>query len=120
MRSIDRVFFLVESYCLASGSKLNKEKTWGIWLGGWRNCADTPCNINWTNSYRKLCGVILGNGNFININWKDRRQKMSTAINIHSSRALSIRGKSILVDSVLASKLWCIGSILILPAITAR
>ena len=93
MRSIDRVFFLVESYCLASASKLNKNKTWGIWLGGWRNCADTPCNNNWTNSYRKLCGVILGNGNFININWKDRRQKMSTAINIHSARALSIRGK---------------------------
>ena len=31
--SIDRVFWLVELYGLASGSKLNKEKSWGIWLG---------------------------------------------------------------------------------------
>ena len=118
--SIRKVFHLVDLFGLASGSKLNKEKTWGIWLGGWKNCRDKPFDINWTNSSRKLCGVFLGNNDVIYDNWNNRIKKVSDAINIHSERALSIRGKSVLIQSVICSKIWYIGCILSLPSGIAR
>ena len=118
--SIDRVFWLVELYGLASGSKLNKEKSWGIWLGGWRNCQDKPAGINWTNMSKKLCGLFLGNEDTIEQNWKCRLKKVKTAITIHSGRALSMRGKSVVIQSVICSKIWCIGSVLNLPTRLAR
>ena len=113
--SIARVFSILEMFCHASGSKLNKVKTWGIWLGTWRNCLDRPGGINWTNTSHKFCGIVLGNSNVLLDNWKARRDKMTAAMNMHSARSLSLRGKSILIQSVICTKLWFIGAIIPLP-----
>ena len=48
-------------------------------------------------------------------NWKARRDKMTAAMNMHSARSLSLRGKSLLIQSVICTKLWFIGAIIPLP-----
>ena len=120
IHSITRVFHLVHLFGLASGSKLNKEKTWGVWLGGWRYNLESPCDIHSTNTFIKLCGVILGNGDVSLENWKTRQMKIVHAVAIHSERALPLRGKSIIAQSVICSKLWFVGSIIQLPNNVAR
>ena len=38
----------VALYERASGSKLNRDKTEGLWLGTWRGRQDKPYGLNWT------------------------------------------------------------------------
>lgn len=46
---------------LVSGAKLNKENTFGMWLGRWRGRLDQPAGLHWTSEYSKLYCVYLGN-----------------------------------------------------------
>ena len=43
--SVRKILILVELYELVSGAKLNKSKTFGMWLGRWRGRSDHLCNV---------------------------------------------------------------------------
>ena len=47
----------------ASGAKVNWGKTKGLWAGAWKNRADTPLDIKWTNKNVEILGVYFGNDN---------------------------------------------------------
>jgi hypothetical protein len=49
-----------------SGSKLNHDNCWGIWLGALKTRNDKPFGINWTNDVHKLCGIKFGKQTGIN------------------------------------------------------
>ena len=48
---------------MASGAKLNMDKTCGIWLGRWKDREDAPYGIHWVKS-KKLLGFILDMGRY--------------------------------------------------------
>ena len=68
--SARKILILVELYELVSGAKLNKSKTFGMWLGRWRGRCDQPCNLTWSSECRKFYGVYLGTDEGVHKNWQ--------------------------------------------------
>ena len=77
---------LVELFGLVSGAKLNKQKTFGMWLGRWRGRPDQPAGLNWTSKGNKLYGVYLGTNECDKINWDRILSKFEKCVNLYSSR----------------------------------
>ena len=59
-KSVRKMFMLVELFGLVSGAKLNKQKTFGMWLGRWRGRPEQPAGLNWTSKGNQFYGVYLG------------------------------------------------------------
>ena len=115
LNSGQRVFKITKDFGRASGTLLNLNKCWGIWLGAWRNRTDAPFGIKWTNKSRKVCGVQIGNGDIIAENWNSILLKMEKTVNWYSQRNLSYLAKSNIIQAVLCAKLWYVGATLKLP-----
>ena len=113
--SISKILNICELYGLASGAKLNKEKSWGVWIGNWGNMGSNLFGIQWTFNNLKICGIQLGNGNFIKETWEKILTKFEKVINLNKLRNLRLYGKSVLLNSLGMSKLWYAGSVLPLP-----
>ena len=56
--SVRKMLMLVELFELVSAAKLNKVKTFGLWLGSWRGRVDQPAGLKWVNGYAKFYGVF--------------------------------------------------------------
>ena len=50
---------IIELYEFVSGAKLNKSKTFGMWLGRWRGRSDQPCNLTWSSDCKKLSYTVF-------------------------------------------------------------
>ena len=111
-RSIRHVFEVSEDFCRASGAKLNKDKCRGLWLGAWRNNTDQLCGIQWSNSEEKMVGLYFGNGDFLQKNWDNVYNKFDKVITDWKSRALSMKGKAIVANTLALSKLIYVGTII--------
>ena len=46
-RSVHKILMLVELFELVLVAKLNREKTFGMWLGQFRDHSDQPASLNW-------------------------------------------------------------------------
>ena len=44
--NLEKCFYI---YSEGSGSKINNQKTQGLWLGAWKNRNNTPGNFKWSN-----------------------------------------------------------------------
>ena len=113
--SIFTSFGIISNYEKASGSKLNRGKSCGIWLGKWKNNKEKLCDINWINGTHKIVGFFLGNGNFSDINWQNSLKKFKRTLQFGKLRNLSFFGKSKLLNISAFSKFFYIGSFLELP-----
>ena len=58
--SIRETFRTAEKYEKASGAKIHKTKTMGLYLGAWRNKNPTFKEISWTKGYVKTLGIQHG------------------------------------------------------------
>jgi len=110
--SVQKTMLVLELFGLASGSKLNRDKCQGVWLGGWRDLAETPCNLNWTSDFIKIVGVYLGRGQYLSKNWEVVLGKFQKSLQLSADRFLSFRGRATLVNVSCLSKLWYVGSVL--------
>ena len=75
MCSDDAITASLETFDLyekASGSKLNRAKSKGLWLGGWRGRLDPPVDLDWSSVKLKVLGVFIGEGNLEEDNWRPR------------------------------------------------
>jgi exonuclease III len=113
--SVKKVIKLMDLFGSASGSKLNHDKCWGIWLGAWKNRTDKPLGLNWTNDVHKLCGIKFGNGNILSANWDKLYQKFEKSSNLLLLRSPTFLAKSNLIQCMLGSKLWYVGTVLDIP-----
>ena len=62
LSSDDAIKASLETYDLyerASGSKLNRSKSKGLWLGGWRGRFDPPVDLDWSSIKLKVLAVLL-------------------------------------------------------------
>ena len=115
--SVRRAFSVVNLYERAFGSKLNAEKSEGLWIGEARGSAEQPININWQLHKIKLLGVWFGYGNLDEENWHSRAEKLEKKLKLWRGCVLSLKGKTLIVNSLALSGLWYTALVLPLPEI---
>lgn len=115
LRSGYNVFKLIDLFGMASGSKLNLDKSWGIWLGKWKNRSDKPFGIQWTNDSRKICGILVGNGDVVDKSWERVIEKLEDGCKLANMRNVTFKARSNLIQAVIGSKIWYTGTVLVLP-----
>ena len=57
--SITKAFEIVHIFEKGSGSKLNLDKTEGMWFGSMAGRTDGPVNIKWRTDFIKVLGIFL-------------------------------------------------------------
>ena len=112
--SLRHLFQEVNKYEQGTGAKLNMEKTKAMWLGAWRNRIDTPFNVNWVHKL-KLLGIWFGDIATELDNWKPKLEKLDKCLNLWKLRSLSLVGKSLIINTLGASKFWHLAKVLRTP-----
>ena len=84
--SVRKILILVELYELVSGAKLNKSKTFGMWLGRWSGRSDHLCNLKWSSECQTFYGVYFGTDDGDYKNWKIIIDKFQKCVNMYASR----------------------------------
>ena len=119
LTSDDSIKAVFETYALfekASGAKLNQAKSKGLWLGGWSGRSDPPVVLDWSSSKLKVLGVFLGPGNLEEDNWRPRIVAVDHVLKSWRSRALSFRGKALIINALALSRVWYVASLIHMPA----
>ena len=114
--SIKNVINTATQFGLASGGRLNLGKSTGVLLGPAKQWSlpEKFCGIKWV-PFSRVLGCRLGSCDISKENWDRVSEKAEEAIESHKTRDLSLRGKAIIINSVVLSKLWYVGRIFLLP-----
>jgi hypothetical protein len=111
-KSIKKFLYLINLFGKASGSKLNKNKTKGLWLGAWKDRKDNyNIGIDFVECIT-IIGFQIGNNATQDDIWHPIYVKFEKVLNLWKSRHLSLLEKSIVVNVLAASNIWYIGSVL--------
>ena len=98
--SITQAFNLINIFERGSGSRLNPKKTEGLWIGSHAGRTSGPVNITWVADKLKILGIYLGNATLEQANWADRVTKLETRLNLWRTRTLSLKGKSMIINTL--------------------
>lgn len=113
--SITRAFNLIRIFERGSGSCLNPKKTEGLWIGSQGGRTTGPVDITWVSEKLKILGIFLGNTNLEQANWADPITKLEKQLNAWRLRTLSLKGKSIIINTLGASGLWYTATVVDMP-----
>ena len=61
--------------------------------------------------FGKILGIMHGIGNMQQENWERVQGKFKDTIISHRDRKLTLKGKAVIFNSMMASKLWYVGAI---------
>ena len=103
-------------YESATGAKINKKKTFGLWTGNWKNRSDKPMGISWTSGNVKALGIYLGNQKPGETLLKEIYEKIETSLNFWKSFYLSKFAKARILEIFISSKLWYAAKFIPIPA----
>ena len=111
--SITKNFEIVRILEKGSESKLNLDKTEGMWFGSMAGRTDGSINIKWRTDFIKVLGIFLtmSNCDFLSLNWNFRIEKLAKRLESWKFQALSLKGKSMIINTLALSGLWYTGSI---------
>ena len=101
-----KVLDVFEQYGRASGAKLNRTKSKGLWLGRWRQRSDSPGGLMWSNSTIKIVGFHFGDESAFAKTWEAGKAKFSKVLTEWKSRFLTLRGKCTVINSLAAACVW--------------
>ena len=118
--SIKAAFDTYVLYEKASGSKLNRSKSKGLWLGSWRGRSDPPVDLDWSSSKLKVLGVFIGVGDLDEDNWRPRVNAVDKVLSSWRSRSLSLRGKALVINALALSRIWYVASLVHMPPCIMR
>ena len=93
-----RALYLFER---ASGAKVNPDKSVGLWLGAKRGREGCPMNVQWTSGFIKVLGVSLGQNSAPLDFWEKLLDKVELQVRAWQHRALSLKGKIIVIKQLL-------------------
>ena len=112
-QSIRKVFLVSELYGLASGGRINLEKSKAILLGSAKRWGipDNYCGIQWV-PFSKMLGCRFGNCDIMNENWNPLIPKINKSIEQYNKRFVSMRGRAVIANACILSKLWYLGQVL--------
>ena len=103
--SIEETFSLYNLYERASGARLNRGKSKGMWAGSWKDRADTPHGIQWVKDL-PLLGATFNVGDYTIATWEPAVSKLECRLAAWSGRKLSFQGKSVIINTLALSQLW--------------
>lgn len=104
---------------LATGSKINRQKSKGLWLGEWSQRRDKPLNITWTKIGIRILGIEY-KANYsamVHTNWRNTLNKVRNTLTKYSGRNLSYQGRATLIRQHVLSKVWYTARVLTIPRV---
>ena len=113
--SLIRLQKILELYEVASSSKINLTKSQTLWSGSYKNRYNKPGKMILSNFSIKILGIISDNFISDNSNWDKIVDNIAKKINIWNRVRLSLRGRKLIINQILLSKLWHIGQIYTVP-----
>ncbi|MEL6805670.1 MAG: reverse transcriptase family protein, partial [Bacteroidota bacterium] len=90
--SIRRFMALADLFGQASGSRLNRQKSEGLWLGPWQERVGSHHGLNWKDRV-KLLGVWIGRGDVVGANFADVYATVRSCLQKWKGRPLSTLAK---------------------------
>ena len=92
----------------ASGAQLNLDKCVGYWVSGRSRPLDRCCGIPFRGHRVKCLGVFFSSSSSLMMerNWGPVYDKCVEGIRAFGGWSLTLRGRAVIVNSVLCSKLW--------------
>ena len=130
--SVARVMTISGRFSRASGSKINREKCKGLFLGRWKYRALTEMvGVSFSAEPLRLLGVHLASlletelfnrkqgvvHNRHKANWTVIIDKLESVLKLWSAKSLSYHGKVKVISVIGLSKLWYVGQVLNLPPV---
>ena len=107
-------------YELASGAKINYEKTKGLWTGKWTHRQDKPIDIEWTNKNVKTLGVYFGNENPAKQTFEEIIPKIKKSMDYWKQFKLSKFAKARVIEIFHASRLWYAAKFYSIPPLMVK
>ena len=112
--SLREVFSLFQRYELASGARLNVEKSHGLLIGSWRSRTDLPVALDWSSTHITVLGSRLANDGAEL--WEKRIQSLDSLLACWSNRSLSYHGRALIANTLGLSLFWYLSSFSCLPS----
>ena len=118
--SILKLGIEIDKFEKATGAKLNIGKCQGMWLGSYKAREDKPLNYKWTATQIKVLGVYLANPGVPteiteSQNWNKYLKNIKDIINIWKQPKLSLKGKRIIINQLILSKIWFLAQVIPVP-----
>ena len=110
---------VTEKYELASGARLNREKTSIIGLGNWNGRTNWPVTgLKVMTGSFKILGVTFHNeiNEAIRINWMNIEQNIVKYIGVLYGRKLTLFQRTLILNSKVLSKAWYISQVYPMPS----
>ena len=105
--SVRHVLILFELFGLASGSVINFEKSFILFLGPWKPDSEYICGIRVTNVPEKIYGIYFDNKGVNLKTWEVLETKLrERAIELEGGLCRTLRGRLNLFLTLIASKIW--------------
>ena len=104
------VFSIYTKFEAASGAKLNKGKSNGMWLGAWKSRTNNPYGLSWVKQ-PPLLGATFSVGDYTVPTWEKPVTKLES---------LSSQGKTTIMNVLALSQIWHLCHILPIPVWTSK
>ena len=111
---INIINIILSTYQSVSNAKVNWNKSCGLKINGWDVGLNCKLGISWNTKEQSFLGVFLGGDDAIAKNWTLVEEKVNSVIKSWTffSKGLFFIGRILVVNSLCASKLWYIISVL--------
>ena len=112
--SIEEVFDIYAKYERASGAKLNRGKSKGLWAGSWKDRTDAPHGLRWVKQL-PLLGATFNVGDYTIPTWEPAVAKLEKRLTAWSGRQLSFQGKTVIINTLALSQIWHLCHVFVIP-----
>ena len=112
--SITETFNIFSTYERASGAKLNRGKTKGLWAGSWKARTDAPHGLRWVKQL-PLLGATFNVGDYTIPTWEPAVAKLEERLKAWSGRQLSFQGKTVIINTLALSQIWHLCHVFVIP-----
>lgn len=108
VESCEQVMDVISSYCVASGAKVNCEKTEIMFLGKYRKSKPyISFKFIEMEKAMQILGIYLGHdrNTCINLNWNEKVKQIRSTTQQWKARHLTLRGKATVITSLIVSRI---------------
>ena len=114
--SVNQFLEIVDKFGQAPGARLNKDKCSGIWLGKYSNKNSLNKFANLKQEVNaKILGIYVGIHNNDEDNWESLIERIAQNLKTCVYRNLSLKGRAVILNANILSKIWYQATILGIP-----